>query len=168
MMVTILPQEVGGGACSHLGGSREHFWKQAGLHSYWPTLFYVPHPKDSTTAPKVWPAVGSKCSWVRARTPHSCGETFVINYSWMNIQISKPYTSHNTVKEKEVVRRNKEEKQRKIRRESRLDKGLKNLTSSDWRTNKSSQGLLSIALLKSSQNSAIARCLSVDNHTLGF
>lgn len=113
MMVTILPQEVGGGACSHLGGSREHFWKQAGLHSYWPTLPYVPHPKDSTTAPKVWPAVGSKCSRVRARTPHSCGETFVINYSWMNIQISKPYTSHNTVKEKEVVRRNKEEKQRK-------------------------------------------------------
>lgn len=86
----------------------------------------------------------------------------------MNIQISKPYTSHNTVKEKEVVRRNKEEKQRKIRRESRLDKGLKNLTSSDWRTNKSSQGLLSIALLKSSQNSAIARCLGVDNRTLGF
>lgn len=100
--------------------------------------------------------------------PHSCGETFVTNYSWMNFQTSNPYTSHNIVKGKEVVRRNKEEKQRKIRTESRLDEGLKNLTSSDWRTNKSSQGLLSIALLKSSQNSAIARSLSVYNLTLGF
>lgn len=112
MMVVILPQQVGDGAWSHLGGKQrtplEVSWHiNLRLHSYWPTLTYISHPKDPTISPHSANVCGKQVF-----TCMSLWGTFITQtiagYIFKSLSHIHPLI---TVKGMEAVRRNKDEKQ---------------------------------------------------------